>query len=483
MTATAEVDRLQPSLRAPGRRTATFSLAAAALAGLMAALTGPMTGVVAAALGLFALTAWRPITATYVYLGTLPFIAGIQRGDLIPLLRPNEALLVVLTAGVCAGGYARFLMGRPLALRLRPLDLPLATFVMLATLWPVVSLMLRGATPKGTELIALLPAVKLAGLFLLVRITVRTAAQLRRCIRLVIWTAAALGGIAVLQTLGVRPVLSLLGTYWGIDAGLPESSARGSATLGHSIATGDYILIGLGLLIAAAVRGLIGRKERLLLGLVLGTGLLASGQFSTWLAALVAGGIVAYRIPEVRRRAIRFAPLAACALVIGAPAVLGRLQGIDGELGVPQSWLVRWDNVTYLYLPPLFEDYGFVIGVSPDSVLMAPDIWRDVIWIESGYLQFLWIGGIPLLAGFIWLSVAVLRHAHDVASRRDALGACGTCIEMAWGVLMVVSVLDPHIFLRGTGDLLFSLVALTSGRLLDDERARGSTRPRTDAQA
>jgi hypothetical protein len=430
-----------------------------------------MAAALVAALGLLVLTAWRPVTATYVYLGTLPFVGGIQRDALIPLLRPNEALLVLVTVGACAGGCARWIRGRPLALPLRPLDRPLATFIVLATLWPIVSLMLRGSAPKVTELIAMLPAVKLAGLLLLVRATVQTDAQLRRCVRLIVWTAAALAGIAVLQTLSVGPVLSFLETWWEIDAGLPESSTRGTATLGNGLATGDYTLFGLALLIAAAVRGVIGRTEQLALGLILGAGLVASGQFSTWLAALVAGGILLHRIPELRRKSIRFVPAIALVLLVGAPVLLGRLQGIGGDMGVPQSWLVRWDNVSYLYLPRLAEDLGYLIGVSPDSTRLAPDIWRDIIWIESGYLQFLWIGGVPLLAAFIWLSVAVLRHAREIARRPDALGACGSCLEAAWGALIIVSVLDPHIFLRGAGDLLFSLVALTTGRLAEDRNA------------
>jgi hypothetical protein len=428
------------------------------------------------------LTALRPVTATYVYLGTLPFIAGIQRDTLIPLLRPNEALLVLLTAGACAGGVARWAGGRPLALSLRPLDLPLATFVLLATLWPITSLMLRGSAPDVTELVAVLPAVKLAGILLLVRATVHTAGQLQRCVRLVSWGAAALAGVAVLQTLGVGPVLRVLGTWWGIDAGLPEASARGSATLANGLATGDYILFALTLLIAAAVRGLVGRTEGLILGFTLGTGLLASGQFSTWLATLAAGGMVLYRMPEVRRKAIRFVPAVAFAIVIGAPTLSGRAQDLGGDSGVPQSWLVRWDNVTYLYLPPLAEDFGFVTGVSPNSTVVPPDIWRDVVWIESGYLQFLWMGGIPLLAAFIWLSVAVLRHAHEVARRPDILGACGACLEVAWGVLLIVTVLDPHIFLRGTGDLLFTLVALTTtGSLMPSRPHPSAPRPRSRA--
>lgn len=460
---TTDADLLRPSRQDSSSRPVALWLAATAVAGGIAALVGPIAVAFTAAAGLIGWTAWRPVVATYIYIGTLPLVAGIERDALLPLLRPNEALLVLLVVGVSVSAYSAFISGRPLGFRPAAPDLPLAAFLVLATLWPIVSLMLRGHAPEVPELLALLPAVKLAGLFVLVRMTVRTATELLRCVRLVIWGAAAVSVIALLQTLSVGPVLSFLSIWWGIDAELPESSSRGTATLGNSLATGDYILIGLILLVTVAVRGLIGRREGLVLGVVLAPGLLAAGQFSTWLAALVAGGVILCRSPEMRRQAIRFLPAAVLPLILGAPAVLSRVQGIGGELGVPQSWLVRWDNVTYLYLPRLAEDLGFLIGVSPESTLLAPDIWRDLIWIESGYLQFLWVGGVPLLAGFVCLSVAVLRHARALCARPDALGACGSCLEVAWGVLLLVSVLDPHLYLRGSGDLFFILLALTTG--------------------
>ena len=71
--------------------------------------------------------------------------------------------------------------------------------------------------------------------------------------------------------------------------------------------------------------------------------------------------------------------------------------------GVPISWLTRWDNLSHFYLPAL-GDFHFLLGVRPDSVLRAPETWRDVIYLESGYLELLWVGGIPLLLGFVWLS-------------------------------------------------------------------------------
>ena len=186
------------------------AVAAALAAGLLAAAAGPIVVAIAGVVGLFALVAWRPVLAAYLYLATLPFIAGIERGTLLPLVRPNEALLVLLTAGVVAGGYIRLLRGAPLQLRFRPLDVPLATFVLLATVWPIGLMLLRGVLPAESDVMAVLPVCKLAGLLLLVRITVSTSTHVLWCIRLIIGGAVGIATIAILQTLSFGPVLALL---------------------------------------------------------------------------------------------------------------------------------------------------------------------------------------------------------------------------------------------------------------------------------
>lgn len=434
---------------------------ATGVCGLGAIAVGPLLALAVAAVLLFVACAYRPILSTYTYLLVLPFVAGIDRGNVIPLVRLNEAVLTLLVAGACTGLYLRFVRGDVIRPRVGGLDRPLAVFVLFATVWPIAWLMLRGDVPHPSDLAAVLPVCKLVGLLVLVRTTVRTDKQLIRCIRLITWTAAGVALIAVLQTLGFGPVLSLLHAFWPpVSDGLNQ---RGSTTLGSSIATGDYIIFALTLVICCFVNGILGRRERLCLGFVLGAGVLAAGQFSTWISALVAVAVLLVWFPDLRRKSLRCLPVAVAAALIGAPAFLGRVSQFDGGRALPSSWWGRWYNVTTFYLPQL-RDFRFVLGVSPNSVLPAPEVWRNEIYLESGYLQLLWVGGLPLLAAFVWLSVAVLRTTARLGARGDSTGTVAVTLHVAWWILLVLSVIDIHLVVRGGGDLLFTLLAITSGR-------------------
>lgn len=435
--------------------------------GILAVAAGPLIALAAigvlALIGMFAAAAYRPIFATYAYLGTLPLIAGIDRGNLIPLVRPNEALLVVLLAGALAGGYVRWCRGERIPMQLHQLDIPLGVFLLASTAWPLLSMLLRGHTPASSDLAAVLPVCKLVAIYLLVRFSVSTEAQLVRCFRLIIWPGAVVAVIAILQTLHFGPVVSMLQAVWVPDSNSAALAERGTTTLASPIATGDYIIICLTLIICCGMRGLLDRRERLGVGLVLGAGVLATGQFSTWISAVVAAGLLLWRFTTVRRGSLRFLWLVPVAIAIGAPALIGRLEGF-GEFGVPRSWIGRWSNLSNFYLPR----FGFInvlMGVSPDSVLQAPERWRDVIYLESGYLEFLWVGGIPLLAAFIWLSVVVLRRTRELMEQTGPIGATAATLWVCWWFVLILTVLDPHLTLRGTGDLLFMLIGITAGRL------------------
>jgi hypothetical protein len=444
----------------------------AVVGGVLAVATGPLIALgaigVLVLVGFFAAAAYRPVFATYAYLGTLPIIAGIDRGHLIPLVRPNEALLVVLLGGALVGGYLRWCRGERTPLQLHQLDIPLGVFLLASTAWPLLSMMMRGHMPVSADLAAVLPVCKLVAIYLLVRFTVSTDTQLVRCFRLIIWPGAVVAIIAILQTLHFGPIVSMLQAIWTPDSNAAALAERGTTTLASPIATGDCIIICLTLIICCGIRGLLDRRERLGLGLVLGAGVLATGQFSTWISAVVAAGLILWRFTTVRRRSLRFLWLAPVALAIGAPALIGRLQGF-GEFGVPRSWIGRWSNLSDFYLPR-FGVINVLFGVSPDSVLEAPERWRDVIYLESGYLELLWVGGIPLLAAFIWLSVVVLRRTRELMAAPGAVGAAASALWVCWWFVLILTVLDPHLTLRGTGDVLFMLIGITAGGLSAQRR-------------
>lgn len=441
------------------------ALALSVLAGATAALAGPLVPVALAALAIGGVAAWRPTFATYAYLVTLPFLAGIERGRFVPLVRLNEAVLALLVAGALAGAFGRYVGGQDLHWRRHPLDTRLVGFALLATFWPVLSLLLRGNMPTFSELFAVVPVLKLAGVLVLVRLTIRTPEQIERCVRIVVWTATVIALIAILQAIGAGFVHSLLETWWPVASDSSEVGTRGSTTLASPIATGDYLIIGLAFVATFGVRGMLGERERLACGFVLAAGLLAAGQFSTWGAAEVVAIVLWMQEPAIRRQAVRFLPLLPVIVAIGAPAFVTRIMGFFEGFGVPRSWLGRWDNITSFYLPDL-GGFRFVLGVSPQTVLQAPETWRTEIYLESGYLSFLYIGGIPLLVGFFWLSAGVLRNARQLVSRQDSIGAVASTLRGVWWMVIVLSIIDIHLVLRGCGDLLAVMLAMTTGALV-----------------
>ena len=459
-----------------------MAVMATVAAALLAAAFGPAAayGFVGGSLAVVLLitSALYPVFATYAYLITLPIIAGIDRDTLLPLVRPNEGLLAVVVAGAVLGAYLRYVRGDEIRPRFFPLiDVPLAVFLLASTVWPLASLTLRGMVPTSDEWAATLPMAKLVGVYFLVRYTVTTEPRILRTIRFIVWPGAVVALIAVLQTLKFGPVLALLDTFWNTGATAADTqdlSERGSATLGSPIAAGDVIIISLVLVMCCVARGLLGRRERLILALVLGTGVFAAGQFSTWIATAVAFALLAWRFPDLRRQARRFAPLALVALVIGAPAFITRLSGI-GENGsfLPEPEQGRLDNLAHMYLPH-FNWVTTLIGVSPNEVLQAPERWREVIYLESGVLYFLWVGGIPLLAAFIWLSVRTLRSVKPALAHPGPFGAAASALDIVWRFLLVLTLIDPHLQLRGTGDLIFTLLGIVATGL--DQRGLYSER-------
>ncbi|MGH8984194.1 MAG: hypothetical protein ACRDY6_10025 [Acidimicrobiia bacterium] len=425
-------------------------------AGVATALVGPAVPIaLTAAAALFVLIARHPVLAAYLYVAALPFVTGIERGTVVPVLRPNELVQVFVTTAVLAGVGARF-FARSSRTRVRIGRLDRAIFVLavLGSVWPLAWLMGRGYDPTTDDVLSALVLWRLFALYALFRYTIRTPEQVRRLLWILLAGACALAAIALLQGRGLVSVSGLLGG----DA----PRGRGRATLSSSIAVGDYLAYSLALVLGLYLRRRAPARLLGVIGVVLIVGSLATGQFSAWIAALVVLIVVAAHERQLMRLAVRVLPGAALALLLAWPIVDRRLAGFGDGGGAPSSWLGRIDNLTHFYLPQL-GGFQWVLGVRPDSVLPAPETWREVIYLESGLLWLLWVGGVPLLIAFVWFLYAAFAHVRALAgSRYDDLGVVALAALGSLSAMAILTIIDMHLTLRGAGDLLFVLLGLTA---------------------
>lgn len=451
----------------PATRRGLVVAAALTLAVLGGALvtTSPLLVVSAAVAvaGLVVAVALHPPLAVYVLLAATPLVVGMDRGAVLPLLRPNEALIGLLAAGLLLGGTVRVLAGRWPRLRITSLDAALLALLLTGSVLPVLWLVARGEPLTQDDLLYALTLWKYYGVFLLVRASVHTERHVRTCLALSMAAATVVAILGILQALQLFNVPELLASlYAPFDDAAHLQINRATSTIAQEHAVADFLTFNL----AIALGWLILLREHRVpvagAALLFAVGGLASGTFSGMVAmviGLVAVGIVTGHLRHALAGLVS-------AVLVGAvvlqPVLQRRLANTTDE-GLPSSWVGRWENLTEHVWPQVFSGLNVVFGVRPAARLPAPESWRPYIFIESGHTWLLWTGGIPLLLAFfafLWIAIrAVWRVARD---RTDAVGVAGVASFAALCVVGVLMTLDPHLTLRGSADLLFPLLALAT---------------------
>jgi hypothetical protein len=148
-----------------------------------------------------------------------------------------------------------------------------------------------------------------------------------------------------------------------------------------------------------------------------------------------------------------------------------RLSDVNSQSGLPVSWSGRLDNLRTFFWPRLFSGFNFVLGVRPSARIATPKFATGWVFIESGYTWLLWAGGIPFLLAFIYFTRKNIQiNLPRARSRNDAIGAVALAVVVSLIVVAVCMVLDPHLTYRGSGDLLFALLALSSIPVAAEQR-------------
>ncbi|MEO5710591.1 MAG: hypothetical protein ABIQ59_12300 [Nocardioidaceae bacterium] len=405
---------------------------------------------------------WRwPAAVGVLVLFVTPLVTGIDRGRLVPMLRPNEALVVAVTGVLVLRAVVRMPLGGFCLPRLTRIEVSLILMAAANSVSPLMFMVLRGREVTGDDISYAMVLWKYIAVYALVRHAVRTQRAVRWCLVASLLSAAGVGLVGFLQALDLLGVRGLLLHYWapfGYTDALAE--ARGGSTIGLPAATADLMM--LNLVVAVGLWTKDRRSPALLTGAgaicVMGT--LAAAEFSSFLGLLVLVLSLAWVLG--RLDLLRWAPLG---LVVGLaavwPVVEHRLSGFGLATGLPVSWTTRLYNLRTYFWPELVSGWNPVLGVRPSARVVAEHQGTGFVWIESGYMWLVWGGGLPLVLAFGFFVWVVWKDLIAPA-RRLATYSDVAALAAFSGVVVIVVLMnfDPHLTYRGSGDCLFALLAL-----------------------
>ena len=311
----------------------------------------------------------RPAIAAYLLIFLTPLVVGVSAGSLVPLLRPNEALMVLLAVGIGLRWLIRLRSGEIRWPRIDRVDITLVALGVASSVLPLAMMLVRQRPITKDDLLYCVVIWKLLTEYVIVRSVIKTSEQAMRCLWLSMAAAAIVGFIGIVQALGLAGVPGLIAKLTS------ESSAegmvsigRGSSLLGLPSATADLAILNLGIAVAMIARG---HPRRLLLG---GLGVLfaltvvAAAEFAT-VIGLVLAVIVLMVLTRSGRLAIYMVPVGLLGGVLLWPVVEMRLSGFHSTAGLPLSWVDRLYNLRTYFWPVLFSDHNWILGVQPSPAL------------------------------------------------------------------------------------------------------------------
>ncbi len=421
-----------------------------------------------AALGALALAAAvlvRPVIGGLVLVGLVPILSGMQPGVPVSHVRVSELLIGVVGLTVLVSAR------RVDAVAWATLDWLLLAYGLGWAAFAIIDAVTLGQHLSITDWGTVFGQLQFFLIYRAVRTSLRTRAERRTAVAVLLVATIPVALLAALQTFHVGAVERFINRITGGVAGAVLSSgsiSRATGPFDNWAVLAGYLLPLLLVLLALTFAGETSRYRRTswAVGLVALVGLLLSEELSA-IVVLVIGAVVLANQYGFGRRAMRFLGVAVVVGgIVAAPFLAARINqefsssaGSGRHAGVPQTLDFRWHIWSSQYIPAIearpLSGYG---EKTPSSIE-----WQ---YPESQYIAYLMEGGLPLVALFGALSWSMLRGTRRAARSDDpfeqALGRATTVMVVA---LLIVNLIWPFMSNAGLPQVLWCLLAITVPRV------------------
>jgi hypothetical protein len=406
----------------------------------------------------------RPVIGGLILVGVVPILSGMAPGVPVSHLRVSELLIGVVGTTVLVSARRRDTVAWS------SLDWLLLAYGAGWAIFGTVDASTLGQHLSIADWGTVFGQLQFFLIYRAVRTALRTQAERRAAVAVLLVATVPVAALAVLQQLHIGPVVSFLTRITGGVSG-PATTAgaatRATGPFNNWAVLAGYLLPLLLVLCALTMSGQITRHRRAawVVGVIALTGILLTAELSAILLLCIGVVVLAAQYGH-GRRALRFAGAAVVVgALVAAPFLASRLDtefsssaGSSRHAGVPQTLDFRWHVWTTQYVP--------AIAARPLSGYGA-DLPSSIEWPypESQYVAYLMEGGLPLLVLFGGLALVMIKRSREAARAQDPFDqAIGRAVAFTVVAMLVMNLIWPFLSNAGLPQVLWCLLAIAVPR-------------------
>jgi len=406
----------------------------------------------------------RPVVGGLILVGLVPVLSGMAPGVPVAHLRVSELLIGVVGATVLISAR------RSDSVPWSSLDWLLLAYGAGWALFGTIDAIALNQHLSITDWGTVFGQLQFFLIYRAVRTSLRTPAERRVAVAVLIAAAVPVALLAVLQQLHVGPVVAFLNRITGGVSGpavTAGAATRATGPFNNWAVLAGYLLPLLLVLCALTMSGQITRHRRAawVVGVVALTGLLLTAELSAIILLCIGVVVLAAQYGH-GRRALRYAGAAVIVgALVAAPFLASRINqefsssaGSSRHAGVPQTLDFRWYVWSTQYIPAI--EARPLTGYGAD--LPASIEWP---YPESQYVAYLMEGGFPLLVLFAGLGLSMLKRSREAARARDPFErALGRALAVTVVAMLVMNLIWPFLSNAGLPQVLWCLLAIAVPR-------------------